>query len=197
MTRQEVDHFYIMGRYIIFFKFYITVEFHRWNIHTIAIWGQDETFVWSGNERSHSFSDKMRTVESSMTICETDGNSWCIPGHCSSAKKTKTQVQNVLEQCRWAFQGVHCLQEKGTELSSLSDHSSRGSISPQLVSSRISPQRPKQQLSLTSAPSKREAGWPLSPCQDVLIAWMLRIRAYILGRCFYSRAASHTSFSGP
>ena len=27
-------------------------------------------------------------------------------------QKTKTQVQNVLELCRWAFQGVHCLQKK-------------------------------------------------------------------------------------
>lgn len=66
---------------------------------------------------------------------------------------------------------------------------------PQLVSSRISFQRPRQQLSMTSAPSKGEAGWPLSPCQDVLITWMLRIRAYNVEQYFYSLSASHTSFS--
>lgn len=66
---------------------------------------------------------------------------------------------------------------------------------PQLVASRISFQRPKQQLSMTSAPSKGEAGWPLSPCQDVLITWMLRIRASIQEQYFYSLSASHTFFS--
>lgn len=66
---------------------------------------------------------------------------------------------------------------------------------PQLVSSRISFQRPKQQLSMTSAPSKGEAGWPLSPCQDVLITWMQRIGASIWEQYFYSLSASHTFFS--
>lgn len=66
---------------------------------------------------------------------------------------------------------------------------------PQLVSSRIPPQRPQQQLSMTSAPSQGEAGWPPSPCQDVLITWRLRITAYTLEQYFYSLSASHISCS--
>ena len=56
-------------------------------------------------------------------------------------------------------------------------------------------QRPRQQLSMTSGPSKGESGWLLSPCQDVLIMWMLRVRDSTLAWFFYSPSASHTSFS--
>ena len=192
MTRQQVYHFYILCRYVLFF-FNFMFEFCHRSIRNIETRGRGEICL-SGNELRQPFSDQMRSQE--LYDCPRDR--WELLKHTRQlffSKENKNPGAECIGTVQMGLQGCSLFTRKRNGALIAEWPLFLGIYFPQLVSNRISLQRPQQQLSVTSAPSKREAGWPLSPCQDVLITWMLRLRAYILERYFYSLSASHTSFS--
>lgn len=191
MTRQEVYHFYILCRYIIFKKFYVWIlpQKHSQHWDQRPEWGLFEQewieaviLRWNAQSRAlHYLRDRWELLMHTRQLF--------------FSKENKNPGAECIGTVQMGLQGCSLFTRKRNGALITEWPLFLGIYFPQLVSNRISLQRPQQQLSMTSAPSKREAGWPLSPCQDVLITWMLRIRAYMLERYFYSLSASHTSFS--
>lgn len=178
--------------------FRVTVPSWHWNIHNAEIWGQDEMLFWSGDESSHSFSDKTHPQSRAPWLSVRQ------MGSPDAYQATVLQQRKQKPRCRMYWNSadgpsrVFAVYKNRNGLSSLSDRSSWGSVSPSWSQAAYSPHPPtkaRQQLSMTSGPSKGESGWLLSPCQDVLIMWTLRVRDSTLAWFFYSPSASHTSFS--
>lgn len=150
----------------------------------------------SGNELSHSFSDKCTQSRAPWLSVRQMGTP-------DAYQATVLQQRKQKPRCRIYWNRADgpsrvCTVYKKKEQSSPHRVTTLpGDLFPPAGPEQNIPQRPKQQLSMTSAPSKGETGWPLSPCQDVLITWMLRPRSCIAQQYFHSLSASRTSFSCP